>query len=91
MKSVRPLQRRYTIDEERADRHRPRAGRLRAVLGQARRAALAEHAAHRDDFDVDDEPGSARRRAHTQGSAPRRCHVGRTDEERPSVVSAVRF
>jgi len=44
-------------------------GQLRAVRGDAPRAAWVERAAHADDFDDDDEPRSARRRATAQGGS----------------------
>jgi hypothetical protein len=44
-------------------------GQLRAVRGDAPRAAWEERAAHADDFDDDDEPCSARRRAIAQGGS----------------------
>jgi hypothetical protein len=57
----------FAGDEERADPTSSSGGQLRAVRGDAPRAAWVERAAHRDDFDADDEPCSARRRAIAQG------------------------
>jgi hypothetical protein len=52
--------------------HDDSGGQLRAVRGDAPRAAWRKRAAHFDAFDVDDEPCSARRRAIARAAEVRR-------------------